>query len=130
MWTFIVELKPLENQIILGVEKPIPRQAPANLLDRGTGAGFLDRDGTTLLFPAFPVSQWAALASWSAAAEAQESVVDTLLVRHNVHALYDTVLHFQGDNIDPVKLINHLDFALADRYRCVEKKAMLIYRLR
>ena len=46
-------------------------------------------------------------------------------------------VHFQGDNIDPVKLVNNLDFALADRYqrieydnkrrRCKKSASMLIY---
>jgi len=106
LWTFISESRLPEHQIILGVEKLIPSTSRTS--------PFLDRDGTSSLFPAWPVSQWHALASWAEAA-LNVGLKESLLVRQNLGALYDNVVVLKGEQLDPTKLILDLEYALGDR---------------
>lgn len=106
IWTFLSEFT-RTDQMILGVEKTVPSVSDVSPI--------LDRDGASSLFPEFPGSQWQSLCSWAAAA-LRSSLRETLLVKNNIGALFDTLVIFQGSDIDPCKLILNLEYGLVDRY--------------
>ena len=117
IWTFLSEIN-RTDQIILGVERSVPSVSQVSPI--------LDRDGSTQLFPEFPGSQWRSLCSWATAA-LKSSLRETLLVKNNVGALFDTLIIFEGGEIDPCKLILNLEYGLADRYFLIFIYSLKIY---